>query len=337
MQLNDLTSLNELFFKAWKNAHGKANRVVGEPYRRGAEQFYAEQRSDFHFVTYKEVVVASIIWTKELFGAINISNMFVKDLELGDAKEWFNVQLIQANEGIKISGEEYFPYVNIQFSYNNPDEVTFDIGFYRRACSNGMLRDGKGLSRNAINSKNLYDIPTWINRCLLKAEAKKLEKQIIVLRATKIEEEQLRRYLRPILRRWGASENLIDDYIREMGANAYALLNILTDAASINNKDYNKRQSLFSDEARIDRGPVFRPFNGYYSEQARRQKLVGLFLDKLMDEIMEQNGFASLSEVINNDNFNLTDGDINLLSDKGGINNIRPFDLRPSRAIRILR
>jgi len=335
MSLNELTSLNELFFKAWKNIQSSANRVVGDPYRRGAEQFYAEQRGDFHFVTYKEVVVASILWTKELFGSIKVHDIHVKDLEMGDAKEWFNVQLIQTNPGLIIAGEQYNPYVNIQFSYNNPDEVTFDIGFYRYACNNGLLRDRQGLSSNTINSRNLYEIPTWLNKCLLKAEANKLEKQIKVLRSTKIEEVQLRRYLSPILRRWGASENLIDDYIQKMDSNAYALINILTDAASNNNR--KNREDLFAADTRMERRPLFRVFDSYYSEQARRQKLVGLFLEKLIDEIMEQNGYASLPEVINNDNFRLTDEDIDRLSNTGGNNNNMPFDLRPSRAIRILR
>jgi hypothetical protein len=314
MRLSDLSTMEKLFFPASKRVNGSNFRVVGEPYQKGAEQFYTAQNKDFSFVTYKEVVVASLLWTKELFGSLSLSEVHVKDLEIGDAKEWFNTQLIQTNKGIKISGEEYYPFVNIQYSYNKPSEVVFDIGFYRYACSNGVLWGSRSLKVEIIDTKDLYQLPLWINPCFFKALVDRFEIQFRVFKSTELDYLQMRIFLLRILRRWNVTDSLIDNYVNEMGVNVFTLINILTDAAS---KNYDLDERIGSKWAdQLDgksnrRDSLLGPFNGYFSTQARRQKAVGAFLEKLFDEIMKNFNDDYFSSLINSDDFKLTDKSLN--------------------------
>lgn len=296
--MRDLKVLNDLFFPAEKQNKTSGARVKGIPYI-NSEQFYTEQSNDFHFVTYKEVIVGGLRWTQKLFGDLDISNLRVLTLENGDAKEWFNVQIVQVDEGIQIDGEKFYPFVNIQYSYNEPEFILFDIGFNRFACSNKLIRPGRRLQSMKINSKDLYEIPSWINSCLLKKEIDAFQEQIKILKATLIDRGNLERYIRRIQRRWGFPSYLIEKYIHEMGTNAYALLNILTDAASNRFDDENLNRD-FNERPRMSRLR-----ERYQSEFVRRQFQIGWFLEMIINEIQNQNNISDLSGLVNSNEFAL--------------------------------
>jgi hypothetical protein len=322
--MHQLIVLNDLFFPARKINNNSGNRVLGEPYS-NSEQFYTLQRNDFRFVTYKEAVVGSLRWTQALFGALDIENLRVLSLEKGDAKEWFNAQIVQVDEDVKIDGESYYPYVNVQFSYNEPDLIFFDIGFNRFACSNKLIRPGNRLRSVRLNTKDLYEIPSWMNPCTIKNEVALFERQVRILKATRIEQNDIEEFIRRVQRRWGFPMYLIEKYLSEMGNTAYALLNILTDAASNNYDD--ERMVGNRNEVR----GIPRPNDFYQSLFVRRQQMIGVFLDAFIREIQDKNEMSNSSEYIHSSEFKLNSESFNRLASEDRISPELRFSFQNSR------
>jgi hypothetical protein len=325
-----LLHLTPLFFRARKNyAHATDQFFVeGDPNLNGRTFNYRLTSRNFHFVTYKEVIVAALLWTKRLYGNMDIDKIMVHHIETNPDKEWFNVQLIYPNPGILIDGEQYNPYVNVQYSYDNPDEVSFDIGFYRYACSNGLLKGKHGVRKLRIDPSNLFEIPFWINKCLLEIETERFRKQINLLKRTKISEPDMRRWISRYFRRWNISDDIIDSNLRELGENAYALLNIITNAAS----NFGNNQNEMADMREENRRRPNFLGQSMLSERANRQLSAGRILDRLVEEIMKQNEYNEAPIDINSDDFSITEEDISRLM-KDNNNTYRGYylDLRNVR------
>jgi hypothetical protein len=268
---------------------------------------YDTYEKDFFFRTYKEVVVAGIHWTKRLFGASTINDIFIKHLEFGRKKQWFNAQFVHTGSGVIIDGEKFYPYINIAYSYNTVTKVKFEIGFYRSACSNGMVTGFKELSKLEIKPENLFDVPFWLNPCMIAFLSKRFEFQIRVLKNTSLEGEQIQTWIERNVSKWNINRGLVHRYVEELGRNAYTLLNVLTDAAS--NFDRNIERMEDRNLEVYD----YRENSMSNSERATRQRRIGLFLETLVEEIMKENQSENAIIDINSPEFRLNDHDLSML------------------------
>ena len=113
--MSPLTEIEVLFFRAEKNYFQPINKylVDGFPYFDNSKVSYETYEKDFFFRTYKEIVVAGIHWTKKLFGATTINDIYIKHMEFGRKKQWFNAQFVHTGNGVTIDGEKFNPYINI--------------------------------------------------------------------------------------------------------------------------------------------------------------------------------------------------------------------------------
>lgn len=309
-QMTPLSEIEVLFFKAEKNYYQPIDKylVDGYPFFDSNKISYDTYNKDFFFRTYKEVVVAAIHWTKKLFGATSINDIYIKHMEFGRKKQWFNVQLVHTGSGVVIDGENFNPFINIAYSYNTVTKVKFEIGFYRSACKNGMVSGFKELSKMEIKPENLFDVPFWVNPCLVAFLTKRFEFQILVLKNTNLRGEQIQNWIEMNVSKWNISRSLIFRYIGELGENAYTLLNILTDSASNFERDHENKVEFISmqrDDHREDRSSN--------SERANRQRKIGLFLESLVEEILKDNQVGNVILDINSPDFKINDHDINLL------------------------
>lgn len=309
-QMIPLSEIDVLFFKAEKNYFQPINMylVDGYPYFDSNKISYDTYKKDFFFRTYKEVVVAAIHWTKKLFGATSINDIYIKHMEFGRKKQWFNAQLVHTGSGVIIDGEKFNPYINIAYSYNTVTKVKFEIGFYRSACNNGMVSGFKELSKMEIKPENLFDVPFWVNPCLIAFLTKRFEFQIRVLKNTSLRGEQIQNWIEKNVSKWNISRSLVFRYMEELGENAYTLLNVLTDSASNFDRDQNNEvESLVLDrnEYREDRSSN--------SERASRQRRIGSFLETLVEEIIKENQIDNAIIDINSPEFRLNDNDMSLL------------------------
>jgi hypothetical protein len=310
--MSNMTPLSEievLFFKAEKNYFQQLDSylVDGYPYFNSNKEHYDPYKKDFFFRTYKEVVVGGIHWTKHLFGAKSINDIYIKHLEFGRKKQWFNAQLVHTGSGVIIDGERFNPYINIAYSYNTVTKVKFEIGFYRAACSNGVVSGFKELSKMDIKPENLFDIPFWLNPCLITLLTKRFEFQIRVLKNTSLRGEQIQNWIEKNVSKWNISRNMIFNYISALGENAYSLLNILTDGAS--NFERDERSEMIN----MDDINPNREENTSNSERAARQRRIGQFLEALVEEILKENQIENSFIDINSSEFRLNDNDMNLL------------------------
>jgi hypothetical protein len=304
-----ISELEELFFPVNKNYFQPINKylVDGYPHFDSNKISYNTYEKDFFFRTYKEVVVAALHWTKKLFGLTSIDDIYIKHVEFGRKKQWFNTQLVQTGNGITIDGEKFNPYINIAYSYNTVTKVKFEIGFYRSACSNGLVSGFKELSKMEIKPENLFDIPFWLNPCLVAFLTKRFEFQIRVLKSTSMKGEEIQNWIEKNVSKWNVSQSTVYRYIEEIGENAYALLNILTDGAS-NFERYNDTVELFNPDKND-----YEEDKSANSERAKRQRKIGFFLEALVEEIMKENQINNAILDINSPEFRINDHDISLL------------------------
>lgn len=310
--MSNMTPLSEievLFFKAEKNYYQPIEKylVDGYPYFNTNKVSFETYEKDFFFRTYKEVVVGGIHWTKHLFGAKSINDIYIKHLEFGRKKQWFNAQLVHTGSGVIIDGEKFNPYINISYSYNTVTKVKFEIGFYRYACENGLVNGFKELSKMDIKPEKLFDIPFWLNPCLITLLTKRFEFQIRVLKNTSLKGVQIQNWIEKNVSKWNISRNMIFRYIDELGENAYSLLNILTDGASNFERDF-ERSEMNMDDINPNREQ-----NTSNSERASRQRRIGQFLEALVEEILKENQIDNTFIDINSPEFRLNDNDMNLL------------------------
>jgi hypothetical protein len=305
--MKPLSEIEVLFFKAKRVFLNPPAKYFVEGYPENNIEYYKEHTNDFFFRSYKEVVVAGILWTKTLFGTTSVNDIFIKHIEIGRKKQWFNVQLVQTGNGVIIDSENYNPYINISYSYNSVTKIKFEIGFYRYACSNGLIRDFKELSKWVIKPEHLFEIPLWLNPCLLSLLTKKYEFQIKILRNTKLEGKQIQNWIEKSVK-WNISNGVIWKNIEKDGENAFALLNILTDSASNFEHDLIENDSFSIIDLQHHDEDITSN-----SERANRQRKVGKFLDTLIEEINKVNQIENIVIDINSPEFKINDENIGLL------------------------
>ena len=309
--MEQIEKLNELFFSANKIYHRplKVHTTEGYPGTQNDPIFYEKYEKDWMFRTYKEVVFAGMVWTRKLFNT-PLTNLRVNKFEHGRKKQWFNVQIVKTGAGIIIDGESYNPFVNISYSYNTVHSIKFEIGFYRSACENGMVSGFKDLVKLKITPENLFEIPFWLNPCLLLMLSDRYEYQIKVLKNTSIKGEEIKNFVNQKLPKWKINNHMIDRYVDEMGANGFSLLNILTDAAS--NFDEGAHQGHANDLKFVETENFDHTSN---SERATRQRKVGQFLERLIEEIEKENEITQKID-INSPEFKLTTENVELLEER---------------------
>ena len=307
--MTPISEIEVLFFKAEKNHIQSIEKylVDGYPYFNNNKVSYHTYEKDFFFRTYKEVIVAGIHWTKKLFGATSINDIFIEHMEFGRKKQWFNAQLVHTGSGVMIDGEKFNPYINIAYSYNTVTKVKFEIGFYRSACSNGMVSGFKELTKMEIKPENLFDVPFWINPCLIAFLTKRFEFQIRVLKNTSLKGEQIQNWIEKNVSKWNISQSLVYRYTEELGENAYSLLNVLTDSASNFERDNVKAESIY-----VDREDHREDISSN-SERATRQRRIGVFTEALVEEIIKENQIDNAIIDINSSEFKINDNYMGLL------------------------
>lgn len=322
-RMNSLTETEILFFNAKKVFLNPPQKYFVEalPNTSNKIEYYKEHDRDFFFRTYKEVIVAGIHWTKKLFGETSIKDIYIKHLEFGRKKQWFNLQLVHTGNGVIIDGEKFNPYINIAYSYNTVTKIKYEIGFYRYACDNGVVSALKELTKMEIKPENLFDVPFWLNPCLIALLTKRLEFQIRVLKNTDINGEQIQNWIENNVSKWNISKSLIYRYMEDLGENAYSLLNILTDGASNYERDNEKVETnlLYVENE-------YRDDNTSNSERATRQRRVGVFVEALVEEILKENQMDNTILDVNSPEFKINDENMGLL-DSLNIKKVYKFDI----------
>lgn len=246
--------LKELMFTASKlidNSQQPAKyRVRGYPENNNNFTDYANFSRDFTFASYEKVIAGGLLRCQRIFNK-PYSDIEIHKLNYGRNKQWFVCELIAKNTKVKVDGELHYPYLCINYSYDRVNAINYEIGIYREKCVNGILLGFKSLMKIKVTPETLFDVDPWYNPCLLNNLVKEYERQVVMLKNTKLERSTIESlvsvaigrnirqeedsYFVDVKRELGREPNvrdLIGSYTEELGNNAYAALNVITDLAS---------------------------------------------------------------------------------------------------------
>jgi len=191
---------------------------------------------------------------KVLFHAADIADMQVYNIVMPSTRSFCHVDLIHQKYRVDVWEQDtWLPYIRVTNSYNRTKPLTFDLGFVRSACSNGVIFEQQTVTIRCYHSD--------LNPFLEKGFVSKLG-DLRELEASFIENmHNLKRFyvprnvvfplvchafglpspLRPdrtagqekfLADFAGAVAKLRDKYFAELGDNAYAAFNVLTDLAT---------------------------------------------------------------------------------------------------------
>ena len=155
--------------------------------------------------------------------------------------------------------DKWTPFIRISNSFNKTIRLSYEIGFCRWICLNGMIFGG-----NSIKLKVNHTEGNYYNAIMkqIREQSKKvqdaqtiwesLSRKLVGLRSFDVKEDDVlplyckafdvsfeeERLTEKIKDNWKKRKSYLDnirkDYFKEMGNNAYAVMNILTDFASHN-------------------------------------------------------------------------------------------------------
>jgi hypothetical protein len=292
--------LNNLFFPARKEEllengvsySPKKIAVRGTPFN-GPLITYDPKSKDFNFVSYHKAYLGGLCRASRLFG-INASNVRVQKIDYGRRIQWALIELTQDARSVKIAGEDYQPYILIDYKYDSPTVIHYHFGVVRMACSNGIISGLKFFANQKVKTKDFKICDAFYNPCLMDILTGRYNLLFNTMKDTKVNDDQLQQVFEMMLGRSlkGNTSNknnkMLDDIREEserdffdsvsekysnMGGNMYRVLNMFTDYAT----HYNV--NVHDEENEIPQKIV------------SRQQRAGEFLDELFDYFDNSNHF----------------------------------------------
>jgi hypothetical protein len=193
----------------------------------------------------------------ELLRSVDPNDLEVFNIVTPTTRSYCHIDLIHRGYDVNVwRSEVYLPYLRITNSYNRTRALRFNLGFVRKLCDNGLIFERETLefkfshtSRDLSQSVRFHGDTTRITRLedqfrgyvkgLLKIavpqrQMPRLMAMVLGLRF-RLDHEDPRRRDRERQRleafRFHA-QKLASDYARDVGANAYAAFNAMTEYAS---------------------------------------------------------------------------------------------------------
>ena len=208
----------------------------------------------YRLVTNEEALMFARQCASELFGAVH-ENLEVFNIIMPNRPSYCRIDLIHKGYEVNVFREEvYLPFLRLTNSYNTSRALRFDIGYCRKLCLNGVIFESEVIDFRFPHSRkrigNTLDFKLGKERMaeirkrfgtqaerlnaheIDPATAVPLFFKALELPLPKNEEDftkRRRELFEPLKQN---AESLVGKYKEELGANAYALFNALTDFAS---------------------------------------------------------------------------------------------------------
>ena len=193
---------------------------------------------------------------KKVFNVNSASNFEVFNVIISSTLAYCLIDIIMKGYQVNIWKQEiYLPFIRITNSYNRTKKLSFDLGFCRKLCDNGVIFEKETIRFSFYHTKQIikedirFDIlpnkletlrrkfmdyseklselpvprikalPLMSKILNIKFNLEKKDKEL------ELEKKRLNDYKQ-------RAEGLIDSYFQETGANAYSVFNACTDFAS---------------------------------------------------------------------------------------------------------
>lgn len=235
--------------------------------------------NDYRLVTNEEALELAKQCFEQLFNTaerarttgllVDTSEMVTFNIIAPPSKSFCYIDLIHKNYTVNIWKQEvWIPYLRVTNSYNKSRALRFDIGFCRKLCDNGVIFERESIEYKFyhtrqniapkgefnVNFEKLKRLETIFRSYTEKLEdyevpekfvfpivCKALETKFDIDNQDREKQEREKNRLNDFKK---GVDNLTKDYYRQLGSNAYAVLNIISDIAS--HQKY-KAQSLMID------------------------------------------------------------------------------------------
>lgn len=191
---------------------------------------------------------------KKVFNIDDTEKFEIFNIIAPSTKSFCHIDIIHKGYEVNIGKQEvYLPYMRVTNSYNKQKALSFDLGFCRKLCFNGVIFETESIkffyyhTKQAIESRMDFEVlPDQLERLknrfiaysnglrecqvprkmALPLMCKVLGMNPDVLRKT---EQSAEGRDNPLRKR---AEKLIDSYYSELGDNAYAVFNACTEYAT---------------------------------------------------------------------------------------------------------
>ena len=223
---------------------------------------------NYRLVTNEEAIELGRQCFRKVFSQATDEGMEVFNIVMPKTRSFCHIDYINSNGGFEPwQNDRWVPYLRVTNSYNRTKPLTFDLGFCRWICTNGMIFGGKSIrfrflhTRGAVGEsvefkttfRELQELETRfieqvhnLKRYYVPAEVMLgLTCKVFDINASAQDMRNPRRRDR-LMEFRECIGTLTKRYFEELGPNGYAALNVLTDFAS--------RPTLYiSPEAMVDR------------------------------------------------------------------------------------
>lgn len=212
---------------------------------------------EYRLVTNEEAIEFGKKCFKELFKTVNTDDLEIFNIIVPRTRSFCHIDLIHKNYEVNIGKQEiYLPYIRVTNSYNRTRALSFDLGFCRKMCDNGVIFEQESIKFRFSHTKKIIgrEIVFDIKVGRLKALENKFLNYINKLSEYEIELKYIPSMVCKALNIRFDVENenamkkqkaieklnrfkqqiaaLINRYIPIHGSNAYTVFNIITDYSS---------------------------------------------------------------------------------------------------------
>jgi hypothetical protein len=188
----------------------------------------------------------------QLYPGVKTDELIPYKVVAPNSKASAHIDLIHESVDFSVWEQEtWLPFLRTTNSYNRSVALSFEIGFVRKLCSNGVLFNkdsiklkylhNKGNTVDIINAANQIKTTSnlFINQCLNLKDYPipnelmfALVCQVLNINMDLPEEKQIKKKMNSLQNLIDLTEILTTRYTNEMGSNAYAAFNVLTDLVS---------------------------------------------------------------------------------------------------------
>jgi hypothetical protein len=218
---------------------------------------------NYQLISNEEAIAMGKQIFTQLYPGVKADELIPYKVVAPNSKASAHIDLIHEKVNFKVWEQEtWLPFLRTTNSYNRSVALSFEIGFVRKLCSNGVLFNKRSIKLKYLHNKgNTVDVIHAANQ--IKTTSNLFTDQCLSLKDYEIPKELMFALVCQILnvnlelpkdnqmkKKINSLQNLIEltkvlsaRYTNEVGSNAYAAFNVVTDL--ISNQDQYKNLTGF--------------------------------------------------------------------------------------------
>jgi hypothetical protein len=252
-------NINGLF-----GSNQEKTRIVAKGYRavinKSTQDILGVVSSNYHLISNADAIEKGKEAFKEIFN-ISLNDLIVNKVITSKNKTFCHVDLIHPNVNFNVWEQDcWYPFIRVTNSYNRTFALSYELGFVRKLCSNGVIFDKKTIKVKIAHNKKIDQISfkadvskfneaksSFISKMLSlkKFHIPKKKHFPLICKCLEIKKplpgadgklnERIQDQYSNLIR---VSSELSNQYVNSEGETAYSLFNVITDLVS-HQSNYN--------------------------------------------------------------------------------------------------